>query len=166
MKSTGEVMGIDADLGLAYAKSQMAARPLPTRGNVFISVKDSDKQTSSRSRANSPSSASGSSRPAARLPRWPRQASRSRRSSRSAAGRPNVLDLVKNGEIQFIINTPSGKIPREDEVKIRTAALGRTNPDHDHGARRAGERERHSLPAKRTDDGEEPAGIPRAGGRS
>src|SRR3982074_1755465 len=45
MKSTGEVMGIDVDLGLAYAKSQMAAPPqLPTTGNVFVSVKDSDKQ--------------------------------------------------------------------------------------------------------------------------
>src|SRR5213079_2733479 len=45
MKSTGEVMGIDADLGLAYAKSQMAAPPpLPTGGNVFVSVKDTDKE--------------------------------------------------------------------------------------------------------------------------
>ncbi|PYL72167.1 MAG: carbamoyl phosphate synthase large subunit, partial [Verrucomicrobia bacterium] len=45
MKSTGEVMGMDVDLGLAYAKSQMAAPPpLPTGGNVFVSVKDSDKQ--------------------------------------------------------------------------------------------------------------------------
>src|SRR5438093_2154762 len=44
MKSTGEVMGIDADLGLAYAKAQMSAQPpLPERGNLFISVKDSDK---------------------------------------------------------------------------------------------------------------------------
>src|SRR4030081_1459391 len=46
MKSTGEVMGIDADLGLAYAKAQMAAPPaLPKSGNVFISVKDSDKES-------------------------------------------------------------------------------------------------------------------------
>src|SRR5947207_7980533 len=45
MKSTGEVMGIDVDLGLAYAKSQMAAPPpLPRKGNVFISVKDADKE--------------------------------------------------------------------------------------------------------------------------
>src|ERR1700682_4735270 len=45
MKSTGEVMGMDVDLGLAYAKSQMAAPPpLPTGGNVFVSVKDTDKQ--------------------------------------------------------------------------------------------------------------------------
>src|SRR5439155_1738691 len=45
MKSTGEVMGIDVDLGLAYAKSQMAAPPpLPKKGKVFISVKDTDKE--------------------------------------------------------------------------------------------------------------------------
>ena len=44
MKSTGEVMGIDDDFGLAYAKSQMAAMPpLPLSGNVFISVRDADK---------------------------------------------------------------------------------------------------------------------------
>jgi carbamoyl-phosphate synthase large subunit len=43
-------------------------------------------------------------------------------------GRPHVLDLVKNGEINFIINTPSGKIPREDEVRIRNASLARKIP--------------------------------------
>src|SRR6058998_4114437 len=46
MKSTGEVMGIDVDLGLAFAKSQMAAPPpLPKSGRVFISVKDTDKDS-------------------------------------------------------------------------------------------------------------------------
>ena len=43
-------------------------------------------------------------------------------------GRPNVLDRVKNGDINFIINTPSGKIPREDEVPIRNASLARRIP--------------------------------------
>jgi carbamoyl-phosphate synthase large subunit len=38
-------------------------------------------------------------------------------------GRPNVLDMIKNGDIAFILNTPSGKTPREDEVKIRSAAV-------------------------------------------
>jgi carbamoyl-phosphate synthase large subunit len=38
-------------------------------------------------------------------------------------GRPNVIDLLKNKEIQFVINTPSGAVPREDEVKIRTTAI-------------------------------------------
>ena len=40
-----------------------------------------------------------------------------------AEGRPNVLDMIKNEEIAFIINTPSGKTPRQDEVKIRGAAV-------------------------------------------
>ena len=43
-------------------------------------------------------------------------------------GRPNVLDRVRNGDINFIINTPSGKIPREDEVRIRNASLARKIP--------------------------------------
>jgi carbamoyl-phosphate synthase large subunit len=43
-------------------------------------------------------------------------------------GRPNVLDRVKNGDINFIINTPSGKIPREHEVMIRNAALAQKIP--------------------------------------
>jgi carbamoyl-phosphate synthase large subunit len=43
-------------------------------------------------------------------------------------GRPNVLDLVTNGDIDFIINTPSGKIPREDEVRIRNASLAQKIP--------------------------------------
>ena len=43
-------------------------------------------------------------------------------------GRPHVLDLVRNGEIHFIINSPSGKIPREDEVRIRNASLARKIP--------------------------------------
>jgi carbamoyl-phosphate synthase large subunit len=43
-------------------------------------------------------------------------------------GRPNVLDRVKNGDINFIINTPSGKIPREHEVMIRNAALAAKIP--------------------------------------
>ncbi len=43
-------------------------------------------------------------------------------------GRPHVLDRVKNGDINFIINTPSGKIPREDEVRIRNASLARKIP--------------------------------------
>ena len=150
MKSTGEVMGIDADLGLAYAKSQMAAPPpLPKGGNVFISVKDDDKEAVI---------------PVARRIRRARfRDYRHKRDGGHAAaagipvtkvykireGRPNVLDRVKNGDINFIINTPSGKIPREDEVTIRNAALAQENSDHDDGARGAGERERNSFAAEK-----------------
>ena len=66
MKSTGEVMGIDADLGMAFAKSQMAAGgTLPTEGNVFISVKETDRPSVVRIAKATPTSASPSTPPAA-----------------------------------------------------------------------------------------------------
>src|SRR6202521_255548 len=129
MKSTGEVMGIDADLGLAYAKSQMAAPPaLPKGGNVFISVKDDDKPNViplAREFVELgfqiiATSGTAAALRAAKVPVTMVHKIRE--------GRPNVLDLVTNGEINFIINTPSGKIPREDEVKIRNASLARKIP--------------------------------------
>ena len=45
-----------------------------------------------------------------------------------AEGRPNVLDMIKNGDIAFIVNTPSGRVPRADEVKIRGAAVANRVP--------------------------------------
>ena len=129
MKSTGEVMGIDRDLGLAYAKSQMAAPPpLPKSGNVFVSVKDSDK-TSVISVVRDfvalgfgiiATSGTATALEAARVPVT--------RVFKIREGRPNVLDRVKNGDISFIINSPSGKIPREDEVTIRNAAIAQKIP--------------------------------------
>jgi carbamoyl-phosphate synthase large subunit len=124
MRSTGEVMGIDADLGIAYAKAQMSAQPaLPSSGNVFISVKDSDKPAvvsiakefielgftiyATGGTASVLKDASVKVKELFKL----------------QEGRPNVLDLIKNGEIQFIINTPSGQQPRKDEVVIRSAAV-------------------------------------------
>ncbi len=124
MKSTGEVMGIDADLGLAFAKSQLASQwPLPTAGNVFISVKDVDKPNVialAREYTDLGFGIIATSGTAAMLAAAGVEVTQV---FKIAEGRPNVRDLVKNGQIQFIINTPSGKIPREDEVKIRTAAL-------------------------------------------
>ncbi len=124
MKSTGEVMGIDADLGLAYAKSQLAsAWPLPPGGKVFVSVKDSDKQSVvavAREYAELGFGIVATSGTAEALKAGGVAVMKV---FKIAEGRPNVLDFVKNGEIQFIINTPSGKVPRADEVKIRTAAL-------------------------------------------
>ena len=129
MKSTGEVMGIDVDLGLAYAKSQMAAPPaLPTSGNVFISVKDSDKKAVlpvarefvSLGFGIIATEGTAQTLTKARIPVT--------KVFKLREGRPNVLDRVKNGDINFIINTPSGKIPREDEVRIRNAALAQKIP--------------------------------------
>ncbi|MBA3830585.1 MAG: carbamoyl-phosphate synthase large subunit [Chthoniobacterales bacterium] len=129
MKSTGEVMGIDVDLGLAFAKSQLASRwPLPRAGNVFISVKDSDKQNVialAREYAELGFGIVATAGTAAALSGADVAVTKV---FKIGEGRPNVLDLVKNGQIQFIINTPSGKVPRADEVKIRTAALSERIP--------------------------------------
>ena len=129
MKSTGEVMGIDEDFGLAYAKSQMAAQPpLPSEGNVFLSVKDTDKSSIAKLgkelvelgftiyATSGTAAALGSA------------GLRVNRLFKLSEGRPHVIDMIKNDDIHLIINTPSGKTPREDEVKIRSLAVARRIP--------------------------------------
>jgi carbamoyl-phosphate synthase large subunit len=129
MKSTGEVMGMDVDLGLAYAKSQMAAPPpLPKKGKVFISVKDADKEAVipvAREFVKLGFEIISTSGTADILTRAKIKVTKV---FKIHEGRPNVLDRIKNGDINFIINTPSGKIPREHEVVIRNAALAAKIP--------------------------------------
>ncbi|MEZ5299106.1 MAG: carbamoyl-phosphate synthase large subunit [Verrucomicrobiales bacterium] len=124
MKSTGEVMGIDEDLGIAYAKGQMAAgSALPLGGNIFISVRDQDKPHIAEVARGFhelgftifSTAGTGAAIEAAGVP--------VHKLYKLAEGRPNVLDMVKNGEIQFIVNTPSGLPSRTDEVKIRSASV-------------------------------------------
>ena len=124
MRSTGEVMGIDANLGLAYAKAQMSAQPaLPTEGNIFISVKDSDKPlvvpiAREFAELGFTIHATGGTTKVLQEAGVPVKSL-----FKLQEGRPNVLDLIKNGDIHFIINTPSGQQPRKDEVIIRSAAV-------------------------------------------
>ena len=124
MRSTGEVMGLDADLGVAYAKSQMAASsPLPASGKVFISVSDAHKAevaavAKSFSDLGFDLVATGGT--AAVLEK---AGLKVQRVLKLLEGRPNIVDFLKNKEIQFVINTPSGAAPREDEIKIRTTAV-------------------------------------------
>ena len=129
MKSTGEVMGMDVDLGLAYAKSQMAAPPpLPKKGKVFVSVKDADKEAVipvAREFVKLGFEIISTSGTAEALTKAKIKVTKV---FKIHEGRPNVLDRIKNGDINFIINTPSGKIPREHEVVIRNAALAAKIP--------------------------------------
>src|SRR6266480_3402214 len=129
MKSTGEVMGMDVDLGLAYAKSQMAAPPpLPKKGKVFISVKDTDKEAVipvAREFVKLGFEIISTGGTAEALTKAKIKVTKV---FKIHEGRPNVLDRIKNGDINFIINTPSGKIPREHEVVIRNAALAAKIP--------------------------------------
>jgi carbamoyl-phosphate synthase large subunit len=124
MRSTGEVMGLDADLGVAYAKSQMAANsPLPLSGKVFISVSDAHKNevaAVAKSFADLGFSLVATSGTAAVLEK---AGLKVERTLKVAEGRPNVVDLLKNKQLQLVINTPAGQSPREDEVKIRTTAV-------------------------------------------
>jgi carbamoyl-phosphate synthase large subunit len=119
MRSTGEVMGQDEDFGMAYAKTQMAAKPsLPLEGNVFLSVKDSDKPRAlevAKGLAELGFSFTSTEGTAKFLNENGIPAGTTLRISE---GRPNVADLIKNG-----INTPLGLIPRRDENGIRSEAV-------------------------------------------
>ncbi|MGF1482840.1 MAG: carbamoyl-phosphate synthase large subunit [Opitutales bacterium] len=124
MRSTGEVMGLDTHYGTAFAKTQMAAQPpLPTSGNVFLSVKDHDKDVAvaiARKLIDfgfSICSTSGTARHLAE------NGVEARRLFKLSEGRPNVIDLIKNGEIAMVINTPAGMNPRLDENRIRSEAI-------------------------------------------
>ena len=124
MRSTGEVMGLDADLGVAYAKSQMAANsPLPLKGKVFLSVSDAHKADVAKvgkDFADLGFELVATNGTAAVL----EQAGlKVQRIYKLAEGRPNAIDLLKNKEIQLVINTPAGQSPRADEIKIRTTAV-------------------------------------------
>jgi len=129
MRSTGEVMGIDADLGIAYAKSQMAANaPLPLRGSVFISVSDAHKKdvvSVARQFAELGFEIISTSGTATVLEK---AGLKVRRVFKLSEGRPNAIDLLKNKEIDLVINTPSGQAPRADEVRIRTTAVYTNTP--------------------------------------
>jgi len=130
MKSTGEVMGIDEDLGCAVAKAFMAAgRRLPLEGRVLVSVCDRDKDAAVEL-------ARAFSEVGLRIVATPGTCARLRAAGLEATeaykrqeGRPDVTDLVANGEVQLVVNTPNGDPDTlEDEKKIRTAALLRDIP--------------------------------------
>jgi carbamoyl-phosphate synthase large subunit len=123
MRSTGEVMGLDEDLGVAFAKAQAAAKPgLPTGGNVFLSVKDADKPRAVALARQleelgfSLYSTGGTAKVLAEA------GIKVAKLAKIEEGRPTAVDLIKNGQIQLVINTPAGMIPRKDENKIRSAA--------------------------------------------
>ena len=124
MKSTGEVMGIDDSLGLAMAKSQQAAgQHLPMSGTVFISVRHADKDAVvpvARQLAELGYRIVATRGTAKKLADHGIACTKVNKISQ---GRPHILDKVRNGEIQWIINTSSGSRTTEDSYTIRRAAL-------------------------------------------
>ncbi|HSL10176.1 MAG TPA: carbamoyl-phosphate synthase large subunit [Actinomycetota bacterium] len=123
MRSTGEVMGIDVDPGMALAKAMVAAgHALPTRGTVFVSVANRDKRAIVF--------------PAGRLAAMgfrvlatsgtagvlERAGIRVERVAKVSEGPHNVAELIRDGAIDLVINTPFGRSPRSDGWRIRTAS--------------------------------------------
>jgi len=124
MKSTGEVMGIDSSLGVAFAKSQFAAgQPIPDQGTVFISVRDADKAAIipvARQLQELNFNILGSKGTAAHLQE---NGIDCQRVYKISEGRPHVLDKIQNKDIQWIVNTSMGTRTTEDSYMIRRAAL-------------------------------------------
>jgi len=121
MRSTGEVMGIDRQLGFAFAKGRMAsANRLPAGGKIFISVNDADKRgiiLVARRLADLGFEIVSTTGTHKVLERNGVPATHLRKIAEGV--RPNVVDLIKNGEIALVINTPSGRRFRRDEIAIR-----------------------------------------------
>ena len=125
MRSTGEVMGIDDEFPAGVRQEpDRRGHVLPTKGNVFISVRDA-RQGGDRSRSRrcwptrvSDLIATGGTFDVLRKNDIP-----ATRISKLAEGRPNISDYIKNGQVQLIINTPTKKGPQTDEGKIRAMAV-------------------------------------------
>jgi len=129
MRSTGEVMGIDESFALAFAKSQLAAgNDLPREGRVFISMAKPHKAAmiEPARRLTAMGFLLVATAGTAEVLREGGVAVEAIK--KLAQGRPNLLDHLANGDIQFIFNTPSGKGARTDEGKIRAAAVAHGVP--------------------------------------
>ncbi len=127
MKSTGEVMGIDHDFPLAFAKAQEAAgNPLPIKGSVFLSMSDKcglERIAEPLLKAGFNFIAtSGTARALNDL------GIDNRMIKKQKEGRPNAIDLVLNGEIDMVINLPGDARSHEDSIYIRRVALDNAIP--------------------------------------
>ncbi len=125
MKSTGEVMGLDEDFGVAFLKSQWAAgQHIPVSGTAFISLKESDKTDRmvdvARDLIGHGFRLVATQGTQAFLADHEIEVETVKK---VLEGRPNIVDHIKNGDVKLVINTPSGRNPRQDEAAIRRAAL-------------------------------------------
>ncbi|OPY68705.1 MAG: Carbamoyl-phosphate synthase large chain [Syntrophorhabdaceae bacterium PtaU1.Bin034] len=124
MKSTGEVMGIDFNFGAAFWKSQLGAgQNLPFDGNVFLSVKNKDKRNVAfiAKKLSDLGFRIYATRGTGKI--LANSGIDTTFVNKVSEGRPHVVDMIKNGEIHLIINTPSGRKPKNDEVLIRAGAV-------------------------------------------
>ena len=136
MRSTGEVMGIDISFGLAFAKSQMAAGgPLPDSGCVFLSLADRDKASglvAARRFVELGFEIAATAGTAAYLTAQgvpvAVQVAKLTPGSEEPTSGADAVELIEDGRVQMVVNTPRGRGPRADGRHIRTAAVRRAVP--------------------------------------
>ncbi|MDY6971518.1 MAG: carbamoyl-phosphate synthase large subunit [Thermodesulfobacteriota bacterium] len=129
MKSTGEVMGIDRSFELAFAKSQLAAgQKLPLSGTVFVSVKDEDKMILLKTAFDLCDLGFRIVATAGTSAYLSEHGISSERVNKVREGRPHVVDMIKNGEIDLVINTTSDKKAVSESYPIRRTALTHNVP--------------------------------------
>lgn len=124
MHSTGEVMGVDYSFGLAFFKAEMAAdNVLPMRGKVFMSIRDHDKPVLlqvARKMADAGLELIATSGTAQYLARKSIEVTAIQKVHE---GSPNIIDLMRTGDVGLVINTPTGKMMHRDGRRIRRAAV-------------------------------------------
>jgi carbamoyl-phosphate synthase large subunit len=124
MRSTGEVMGIDDNFGMAFAKSQMSAGvPLPLSGTVLLTVADRDKEALLPIAHGFLEEGFKLLATAGTAQFLKEHGVRVEKVYKIGEGRPNILDRIKNAQIDLVVNTPVGKGPRTDEYKIRRQVI-------------------------------------------
>jgi carbamoyl-phosphate synthase large subunit len=129
MRSTGEVMGVADNFGEAFAKAQISAgQTLPTQGTIFISVEEHDKPRVAELARKFVDMGFGLVATYGTADILERAGMEVERVFKVNEGRPNVVDLIKGGRIQLIINTPHGAEPWFDEKAIRRAAIASRVP--------------------------------------
>ena len=129
MKSTGEVIGFDTHLGSAYAKAEFGAgNELPLLGNIFISVNDSDKKEIIKIARDFDEMNYKIIATKGTANLLKENGIDSKNIFKVGEGRPNIVDSIKNNEIQMIINTPLGAQSRYDEYQIGKAAIKHNIP--------------------------------------
>ncbi|GAB5378225.1 MAG: carbamoyl-phosphate synthase large subunit [Acuticoccus sp.] len=129
MKSTGEVMGIDSDFAAAFAKSQLAAgNALPRGGTVFISVRDADKAAFRPAAARLVEAGFTLLATAGTQRDFVEHGLPCTRINKASEGRPHIVDAVKNGEVQLVLNTAEGPQAIHDSSYMRHAALSHKVP--------------------------------------
>lgn len=124
MRSTGEVMGLDTDFGRAFAKAQMAAgHTLPLAGNVFISVKNHDKAAAVQLARDAIALGFGVVATHGTAKALEKEGLDVTPVNKVQEGRPHVVDMMKNGDINLVFNTTESKQAVVDSFSIRRTAL-------------------------------------------